>query len=391
MRSQPFPPAEYADRIARTRARMAEAGYTHLLTGDQANICYLTGFDACSAYVPQAVLVPSTGTLALFCREVDASSASSTGNLTESEVYGYPEPYVQQRDRHPMDWVAATMRPWLDGSSVLAVETDSATYTVRSHHRLIAGLSGVDIVEIPSLVNWVRAIKSPAEIEIMRVSGRMTEHVFEVAREAIRPGVRQCDAVAAISAAQVAGLPDAGGTYPAIPPIVTAGANTAFPHVPWSDAPFERDQPVALELSGVHHRYHAPVARTLYLGEPPSRLIELAEIVGTGLDAALAVIRPGSACEDVAGAWGEVIARHGLTKAGRVGYPIGLGYAPDWGEQTMSLRAGDTTPLQAGMTWHVMIGMWLDGWGYSISETVLVTDDGAECLATMPRGLWVNQ
>ena len=43
--------------------------------------------------------------------------------------------------------------------------------------------------------------------------------------------------------------------------------------------------------------------------------------------------------------------------------------------------------LEAGMTFHVMIGMWLDGGGYSISETVLVTQDGVECLTRLPRGL----
>jgi hypothetical protein len=57
-------------------------------------------------------VVPGTGRLAFFCREVDAPSAWLTANLEEDQVFGYPERYVQRADVHPMDWVAATIRPW---------------------------------------------------------------------------------------------------------------------------------------------------------------------------------------------------------------------------------------------------------------------------------------
>lgn len=384
----PFSADEYEGRLERTRARMAPDGIGYLIVTDPANIYYLTGFDACSFYNPQALVVPSEGRLTFFCREVDAASAWQTSNLDEYQVFGYPERYVQQPDVHPMDWVAATLRAWLGPSSTVAVEAETPYYTIRAHRSLGAGLgSEIAVREAASIVNWVRAVKSPAEIEVMRTAGRITERAFEAAREAIRPGVRQCDAVAEIMAAQMHGTEDAGGTYSAIPPLVLAGVNTSFPHVAWSDEPFGDTEAVALELSGCRHRYHAPVARTMFLGDPPARLLGLADIVGEGLEAALATIRPGAACEDPALAWGAVIEREGLTKSSRIGYPIGIGYPPDWGEQTMSLRAGDRTPLEAGMTFHVMIGMWLDGWGYSISETVAVTATGYECLTAIPRGL----
>ena len=81
---------------------------------------------------------------------------------------------------------------------------------------------------------------------------------------------------------------------------------------------------------------------------------------------------------------------HRAAKRSRVGYPIGIGFPPDWGEQTMSLRVGDRTVMEAGMTFHVMIGMWLDGWGYSTSESVVVTEDGHDLLATVPHGLLIQ-
>ncbi len=73
-----------------------------------------------------------------------------------------------------------------------------------------------------------------------------------------------------------------------------------------------------------------------------------------------------------------------------MGYSIGLNYPPDWGEHTLSIRPGDTTELQAGMTIHVMPGIWLDNWGIEISEGVLVNDNGAEKLCNFPQGLVIK-
>jgi ectoine hydrolase len=42
------------------------------------------------------------------------------------------------------------------------------------------------------------------------------------------------------------------------------------------------------------------------------------------------------------------------------------------------------------MTFHMILGMWMEGWGYELSETLVVTDNGMECLASVPRGLTVK-
>ena len=68
-----------------------------------------------------------------------------------------------------------------------------------------------------------------------------------------------------------------------------------------------------------------------------------------------------------------MIARHGIDKESRCGYAIGLSYPPDWGERTMSLRPGDRTVLEAGMTFHLIPAIWRDDWGLEITESFLVT------------------
>jgi ectoine hydrolase len=107
-----------------------------------------------------------------------------------------------------------------------------------------------------------------------------------------------------------------------------------------------------------------------------------------GMEAVLETIRPGVSAEAVELAWRRVIERYGLKKESRIGYAMGIGYPPDWGEHTISLRAGDRTLLAENHTLHCILGMWMDGWGLEISETILVTTDGAECLTALPRAVY---
>ena len=89
-------------------------------------------------------------------------------------------------------------------------------------------------------------------------------------------------------------------------------------------------------------------------------------------------------------AWRATIARHGLKKESRIGYSIGVAYPPDWGEHTISLRQGDRTVLAPGHVLHAILGMWMEGWGIEISETLLVTSTGCEPLADLPREIFVK-
>jgi Xaa-Pro aminopeptidase len=108
------------------------------------------------------------------------------------------------------------------------------------------------------------------------------------------------------------------------------------------------------------------------------------------MEAALATVRAGVTAEQVEAAWREVITRYGLSKSTRIGYSVGVNYPPDWGERTISLRPGDTTVLESNMVFHMILGMWMDDWGYELSESFVVTPEGPECLADAPRQLTIK-
>ena len=80
------------------------------------------------------------------------------------------------------------------------------------------------LVDSFELVNWVRSVKSDAEVQLMRQAGMVCSKAMRAAIDTIDIGVRQCDAAAAISQAQITGTPEYGGDYPAIVPLLPTGA-----------------------------------------------------------------------------------------------------------------------------------------------------------------------
>jgi Xaa-Pro dipeptidase len=313
-----------------------------------------------------------------------------TTRLDEDHILTYPEAYVELPAHHPAERFAEVLgaRGW--GNGRIGIEGDAYYTTPKVDWVLRQVLPKAEIIDADLLVSWVRAVKSAAEIDYMRQAAQIAQRAMTVAIETIRPGVRECDAAAEIVRAQLRGTDEFGGDYPAIFPIVLAGKKSSASHSPWSDEPFRDGQAVVLEVSGCRRRYHAALCRTLHLGIPPDNYRRLAEVVRVGHDEALRAVRPGNTCEDVEAAWRRSLRGTGFTKESRLGYTIGLAYPPNWGERTASIRRGDTTKLLPNMTFHLLGGLWLEEWGYELSETIRVTDDGFEALTNFRRQLFVE-
>ncbi len=389
-----FTPQEYAARLSGVQDAMQQREMDTLIVADPANLYYLSGYNAWSFYMPQCLVIPVSGVPHLFARAMDAQGAHHTAYLPDDQIHGYPEALVHRHDAHPYDWIAERARELglLDDSATatVGVELDAHYFSPRGFMALWQALPSTSLVDSHELVNWVRAVKSPAEQDMLRVAGEITDQVMATAIDRIEVGRRQCDVVAEIQYAQTLGARTLGGDYPAIVPMLPTGATAGTPHLTWSDLPLREHEATTIELSGVYRRYHAPLARTVSLGTPPERLAHCAAATAEGLESALDTLREGVTGHEVHAAFATSISRHGLTKESRIGYSIGIGYPPDWGEHTVSLRAEEETVLRSGMALHVILGMWMDGWGYETSQSVLVQPDHAELLTHLPAELTVK-
>ena len=388
---RPFPPHEYQQRIDKTKASMSERGIDVLLSTNPANMGYLTGYDGWSFYVHQLIVLSQDAAQPLWIgRGMDANAAKVTTHLDHDNIIGYPDDYVQSSSKHPMNFVTDLLasKGWDRGT--VGVEMDTAYFTAACYQNLARGLPNATLVDAGPLVNWVLVIKSASELEYMHQAARIIEGTMRTGVDMVKPGVRQCDTVAAIYASMISGTPEFGGDYASICPMLPTGVGTSTPHLTWTDAPFKYGETTILELAGVRRRYHCPMARTVHLGKPPQRLADTAKIVVEGLANAIAAAKPGVTCEEVEAAWRRTIERHGITKDSRIGYSTGLNYPPDWGEGTLSLRPGDRTVLEPHMTLHVIPGVWMDDWGIEISECIHITENGAQPFYDFPRELFVK-
>lgn len=387
----PFTRAEYADRLARVRREMDRRGLELLICPDPSNMSWLTGYDGWSFYTPQAVLVTHDSDPVWWGRIQDGNGAKRTVYMDHDHIFGFPDELVMAPPRHPYEHLVEVLQDLDWDRRRTGVEMDNYYYSARGHEILRAGLSGTELVDATGLVNWQRAVKSPQELEYMRRAARIVENMHQTILELVQPGMRKNDLVAEIYRTGIRGTEEFGGDYPAIVPMLPTGPDASAPHLTWNDRPFENGFGTFFEIAGCHRRYHVPLCRTVFLGEPRPEIRTAERAVVEGLEAGLEQARAGNRASDVAKALYSSLERHGVQKEGRCGYPIGLSYPPDWGERTISFRTNDHTILEPGMTFHFMPGLWMEEWGIEITESILITEDGpAETFCDLPRQLFVR-
>jgi Xaa-Pro aminopeptidase len=374
----PFPREEYLARLGRTKERMAKAGIDVLLVTAAANITWLSGYCSESAYVPQGLVVRADEEEpTIILRKMDAPAGIHTTFMHRDRVIGYPERYIADPRMNGYDFIAEHLK-----KGRIGIETDSLSWPACEHLKGRLGRS----VDASGLVTWLRLRKSPREIAVMREAAEITDLAMAKAVEVVRPGVRECDAMAEVMAQLTRGTPRFCGDRGTVP-LMSQGPLTGTCHLAATDATFKEGNHVNLEFGGFRHRYAAPLMRTISLGPPKDKLRRLHDAMLDGLEKALAAGKAGATCSDVAAAFNDRVAKDGFTKESRCGYAVGI----DWTEVSASLREGDTTVLEPDMTFHLMLGMWVEeDFGAVLSETIRITDKGAEAFGRTARKLFVN-
>ena len=380
---QAFPRTEYLRRVAAVKAEMALRGVDVLVINNSRNITWLTGCTARTGITPQSVVVSNGNEEPTFIlRGLDAPAAIHQSFLDRGNVIGYGENLIGRANTDGfdavIDWVCEL------GHATHALGLELGDLSAQTAGRFRARMPKAKVVDCTKAVAWIRTVKSDLEISVMREAGAIADAGIIRAAEVIRPGVREADAMAEIMATLARGANGKPGTDLANV-FFCSSPRTGTPHIRWSEDVIHQGSQVNLELGGVRHGYVAAIMRTFSVGVPSDRLRRLHEAEVSGLESALGAVWPGATCSDVANAFYRTIGKYGVKKETRCGYAIGI----DWTEPTASLQDGDMTELKPNMTFHLMLGNWIDEeFGYAISETFVVTKSGAEALTRAPRKLF---
>jgi Xaa-Pro dipeptidase len=256
------------------------------------------------------------------------------------------------------------------------------------YERLIAALPGATLVDASDLVDQVKVIKSAPEIAHLRRAADLTDQGMAAALGAVADGATDQQIARAAYDALIGG----GSEYMAIDPIVTVGPRSGIPHSTHRRTRINRGDTVLIELGANIHRYTAASFRTAIVGPPSEQISFMSDSCLASLDALIEHMKPGANGHAVAGAadsvWREAIDRfvwHGI-----YAYSLGIGFPIDWNDCPVLIKRDIDLELQPGMVFHCTTSLRDPAkYGTAYSETVLITESGAEVLTTVPRELVV--
>jgi len=372
-----FPKEEYEKRQARARAGLARAGLDALVITGPENIFYLTGQQTPGYYTFQALVLPAEGDPVFVIRQLEYFNFIANTFIPDAEVY--------QDSEAPIGFLMKVIASkGLSGKRV-AIDKRGWFLPIAVYETLQAALGTVH--DGAGIVEALRAVKSPLEVEKLEKAASYVDAGMRAGLMAVKPGATDNDLVAAMMEAAIR----AGSEYMGMEPLVSTGKRTGVPHGTWRRTPLTQNDPAFLEMAAVHDRYHAALMRSAWVGPVPAEAEEMMKVCQEALAAALDEVKPGVACEVPHIACQKVIDAAGYTDnfRKRLGYSVGISFAPDWGEGAiLSLNTGVKTELQPGMTFHLPPALRIYGrFTVGVSETIVVTETGWRQLGTVSRDL----
>ena len=379
-----FSEAELAGRRARTRAAMAEAGLDGLLCFRQESMFWLTGYDTFGYVFFQCLYLGADGALTLLTRAPDLRQAQQTSVIDDIRIW------VDRNDASP----AGQLREILDGHGCrgkrLGVEWEAYGLTANNGRAVETALDEFCALEDASrLVSRLRLVKSPAEMAYVRRAADLADAAWDAAVAHTGPGAFEGDILAAMQGAVFRG----GGDYPGNEFIIGSGPQALLCRYFTGRRHLDAQDQLTLEFAGTYRRYHACLMRTLCIGPPPARQVEMHRVAVEALEAARDALRPGRPIGDVFDAHAGVIDAAGMQahRLNACGYSLGATYAPVWMDWPMFFH-GNPVEAAPGMVFFIHIIIFDSGAGLAMTtgQTVAVTGTGCEALTRAPLDLVVK-
>jgi len=373
-----FPKAEYEERIARTRASMADAGIDVMVVHSLPDICYLSGYQTPLSDWYHCLILPLEGAVVLQVCDHELAAMNTYVDTILGVVWDC------------MDAAAAQLVDQLNRMGAqdarIGLQRRRPGLNPDVEESLRSALTQADFVDVSELVPRVRAVKSVAEIASLREAARLSTLGMEAAIARIHDGATENE----VAGAAMQAILTAGGEYFCIDPIVRAGRRSGVTHATAKRGVIRPGEPVLMEIGAVYQRYCAPLLRTAVIGTPCRRLQRLADSSLAAMDLLFDNLRSGRTMGEVSSAAMPALVEldHSVRMRGYFGYSVGIGFPPSWVERSFEIAVGRDDVLLAGMTFHTHRALRVPGvMGVGFSETVVITDNGYDQLTAHPRQL----
>ncbi|HET8653456.1 MAG TPA: Xaa-Pro peptidase family protein [Gaiellaceae bacterium] len=338
-------------RIERLRGLLEEP----LLVSAPTNVFYLTGFESSNAALlvePDRVRVFTDFRYAERARELEGVE------LEETKRHIYTD---------------------LSGRLPERIGFEAAAVSFADHELLRS--SGAELVPRYGLVESLRAVKEPEELDAIRRAAAITDRAYERMAEERFAGCTEKELVWRMTEL----FQELGADEPAFAIDIAAGPTAATPHAVPGDRVIQEGDLVLVDAGAKLEGYCSDCTRTFAVGEVSDSLREIHDVTREAQQAGLDAVRAGTTGREA-----DAAARAVITDAG---YGEGFGHGLGHGlgllvHEAPALRPESTDTLRAGNVVTVEPGIYLSGVaGVRIEDLVVVTDDGCEVLSAFTKDL----
>lgn len=389
-------PAQIRISDAEHRARcdvLLEAMQHHQLKGvvlfDADYIKYYTGFAFIPTERPMAFVMNERGERGLFVPRLEAEHAQA--NALIERVDHYPE---YPGHPHPLNVLAKALSE-MGIAEEIGADEDGYPWIFGYRGPSLSAVTGARVQSLRVQIEDQMMIKSAAEIELLRESCRWANLAHTLLQRYTRPGATETeverrasseatyamlDAIGPIYRGQSSYYPGAIAGYRG-----QIGRNAAIPHALANNIVFQEGDLLVTGASAPVWGYVSELERTMFLGIPSDQVRRFFDHMIALQDLAIAALQPGRTCAEVDTAVRAYFQQHDLTPYWKhhTGHAIGLRY-----HEAPFLDTGDETVIKPGMVFTIEPGIYVPGLGgFRHSDTVLVTENGAEMLTFYPRDL----
>ena len=379
-----FAKEEFTARLDTLTTVMAEQKLDAVCLFAQESMYWLTGYDTFGFCFFQSLVVKADGSMVLLTRSADLRQARNTSIIDNIVIW------ADRDNANP----AADLRNLLTDLDLLGkrigVEYQTHGLTAANGRKLDEQLATfASIIDFSGVVDGLRVVKSAAELEKVRRAAELGDLALERALPLIRAGGDEGQILAAMHSAIFEG----GGDYPANEFIIGSGPDALLCRYKAGRRKLDPSDQLTLEWAGVFHHYHAALMRTVVIGDPSPRHLELQAAAEQALLAVEAAMKPGATFGDVFSAHASVMEERGLARhrLNACGYSLGARFTPSWMDMPM-MYANNPADVKSGMVLfaHMIIMDSESGAAMCLGRTSLIGENGAEPLSRLPLDLIVR-